>query len=217
MQATEAWQKGDKSIQEGAAVIYQTIQKALESGNGALIGRHGTIELTMMLLYEMNQTIDTNRLPILEKNAGIFPKNKQTILDWIESYKDATAFADVMAAGWYAPLAKAELSFLEKTAPSASLVPLRALEPYYVPDDQSWTRVLEGQTVAVVSSFTSSMKEQLSYRKAIWPQNPNMLPESVKWKFVQSYYSPALAKGCCHWPDDVTNWKEAVDHLEKVF
>jgi hypothetical protein len=214
MQAMEAWQKGDKSIQEGAASIYQTIQQALQTGKGALIGRHGTIELTMMLLYELNQTIDTYRLPILEKNAGVFPRNQKTVLEWIKAYKEATSLADVMAAGWYAPLAKAELSFLEKVAPSALLTPLRALEPYYVPDEQCWLRALEGQTVAVVSSFTNTMKEQLTYKDAIWPGRPSLLPETVKWKFVRSYYSPALAKGSCHWPDTVTSWKEAVDHLE---
>lgn len=215
MQATEAWQKGDKSIQEGAEKICQTIQQALETGNGALIGRHGTIELTMMLLYEMNQTIDANRLPILEKNAGIYPKSQKTALEWVKAYKEATASADVMAAGWYSPLAKAELSFLEKVVPSVSLVPLRSLEPYYVPDGQSWTRLLEGHTVAVVSSFTNTMKEQLRYKDGIWPNRPSLLPESTKWKFVRSYYSPALAKGRCHWPDAITSWKEAVEYLEK--
>lgn len=216
MQTTESWQKSDKSIQAGSITIYQTIQKALQEGKGALIGRHGTIELTMMLLYEQTKTIDIERLSILEKNAGIFPKlEPQTIVDWIHAYKNATASADVMAAGWYAPLAKAELSFLEKTVPSASLAPLRALEPYYLSDELCWMRALEDQPVAVVSSFTNSMKVQMPYMKEIWPNRPNMFPKGIKWSFVHSYYSPSLAKGKCHWPSNINSWKDAVDYLEK--
>jgi hypothetical protein len=214
MQATEAWQKGDKSIQEGSSVIYQTILKSLDEGKGALIGRHGTIELTTMLLYEHTNTLDKQRLPILEKNAGIFPKTQEAVTEWIKAYREASESADVMAAGWYAPLAKAELHFLEKIAPSVHLAPLRALEPYYLPDDACWMRALEDQSVAVVSSFTSSMSTQLPYRKDIWIDRPNMLPTSVKWSFVRSYYSPALAKGRCHWQDGINSWKDAVDYLE---
>lgn len=214
MQATEAWQKSDKSIEEGSNIIYQTILKSLEEGKGVLIGRHGTIELTMMLLHEHTKMLDKQRLPILEKNAGIFPKSQEAVTEWIKAYKEATASANVMAAGWYTPLGKAELSFLEKIAPSVHLAPLRALEPYYLPDELCWMRALESQNVTVVSSFTSSMNTQLPYKKGIWPNRPNMLPESVKWNFVRSYYSPALAKGRCHWPDSITSWKEALDYLE---
>ncbi len=215
MEATESWQKGDKSIQEGSNIIYQTIIKSLQENKGAIIGRHGTIELTTMLLYEHTKMLDKQRLPILEKNAGIFPKTQESIMDWIKTYKEATAEADVMAAGWYTPLAKAELAFLEKVVPSVQLAPLRSLEPYYLPDEMCWMRALEDQSVTVVSSFTSSMLMQFPYIKDIWPNRPNMLPKSIKWNFVRSYYSPSLAKGRCHWPDGINSWKHAVNYLEE--
>ena len=43
------------------------IKDALESDRGALIGRNGTIELEQMI------QVTPGRLPILERNAGIFP------------------------------------------------------------------------------------------------------------------------------------------------
>lgn len=215
MEATEAWQKGEESVQKGSSIIFSTVLDALTMSKGALIGRHGTIELTTVLLYLNDHNLDPNKLAILERNAGVFPKSGESVKAWIEAYQDATADADVMAAGWYAPLAKSELAYLANKAPQAKLVPLRSLEPYYVSELHNWMRAFEGHRVTVVSSFANTMKHQFNKAKYIWPKKQGLLSSDVKWSFVRSYYSPSLARGRCHWPDDVKSWKEAVDLLEK--
>ena len=70
------------------------------SKKGFLVGRNGTIEI---------ETLVSNRISrILERNAGVFPLNEETIYSWIQETKDAIVSADILAAGWYAPLAADE-------------------------------------------------------------------------------------------------------------
>lgn len=210
--ASDQWQKGKESVQNGAIVIYESIVNALEEGKGCLIGRHGIIELTCVLLRESNNNLDSEHLRILERNAGVFPKTE--FESWAKEYRDAAAEADVMAAAWYKPLAKSELTYLNSiAAEDQQRIPLRSLEPYHCPAP-FWTAALSGQTVAVVSSFADSMMEQIQWIPEVWPRHSGILPEDVNWTFVRSYYSPPLAKGCCDWPPPIASWRDAVESLE---
>jgi len=212
--ASDRWQKEEASVTFGSRQILDEIQKALKEGRGSLIGRHGSIEITMILLYDQTDTIHAETAMYLEKNAGIFPRTKETILEWIDIYKKATQEANVFAAAWYKELAEAEWRYLGAINPNAKRIPLRSLEPYYSMPTHHWTRALEGHRVTVVSSFVESMKEQLEYRESIWPQCQTILPVSTQWSFVRSYYCPTVAQGVCQWPSGITNWSQAVDYLE---
>ena len=100
------------------------IKNALESDRGALIGRNGTIELEQMI------KVNPAKLPILERNAGIFPVAIHNIFyRWQTESIDATKSADILATGWYEPLKEAETLMLEKWQVKALQVPLRTLEP----------------------------------------------------------------------------------------
>lgn len=214
---TDRWQKGHESVTNGADTIVTTIQTALHSDTGAIIGRHGTIELSMILLLTQNpNTIDWMKAATLQTNAGIFPMTRESILSWFQAYVQATIAADCMAAGWYAPLARAELTYLSQLAPQAKLIPLRSLEPYYCTSDHHWTRALAGQRVTVVSSFVDSIAEQIEFKGAVWgDKHETLLPSSTQWSFVRSFYSPALAQGKCEWPAPIQSWSDAVEFMEK--
>ena len=198
----DSWQKGDTSIEKGSSEIYSMLQ----SGKGALIGRHGTIELKGYL-ESMKGSISQDTASVLETNAGIFPKDSG--MNWVKEYSKATAQADILAIAWYAPLAISEWNMVSIINKSVIKIPLRSLEPYY--SKTSWLRALEGQRVTVVSSFAETMQKQVEYIDRVWPKGfPN-----AQWSFVRSYYSPALAQGSCEGPSHVHSWSEALDYLEE--
>jgi hypothetical protein len=207
---TEAWQKGVESVSTGSFQVLECILEALRKEKGCLIGRHGTIELTTVLSVGKEEMRFAH---ILERNAGIFPATTESVGRWILEYRGAATEADIMAAGWYKPLALSELKYLDSVAPSAKRIPLRSIEPYYV--ENSWIRALEGQRVVVVSSFTETMKKQVDVLDKVWSSKADWgFLRSVDLSFVRSYYSPRLANGICEWPSGISSWEDAVGYLE---
>jgi hypothetical protein len=208
MASASQTESGLSAIFSGADWIFQTVNSALEKNEGRLIGRHGTIELETLL-----DTQHPDRFcPTLERNAGIFPRTRDSLFEWRDRYTAAVREADGMAVGWYAPLAAKEAEFLNTVNPDAERFPLRSLEPYYC-INQPWTRVLKGRRVAVVSSFALSMDEQLLFKDDIWKGRPELLPDA-DWHFIRSYYSPDLAQGRAGWPKGIASWSDAVSYLE---
>lgn len=208
------------AIEKGAEEIRSCIEQALEKKEGALIGRNGTIELETLLfrLYgsSPNQEYPNSISRRIELHAGIWPSTKNSLDRWVFTMVEAIRNCDVLVAGWYEPLKAPEEKFLDKTNTLAPRIPLRSLEPYYVPPDQRWTNLLAGQRVAVVSSFTQSIEQQIEKRDLIWPiQTNSLLPENVEWVFFQTGYAPSLAMGVAGWPADISSWDVAVSSLVK--
>jgi len=191
-------------------VILKVIQAALDSEGGALIGRNGTIELEQMI------AISPYRLQILESNAGIFPiAVHRHFYEWQQQSIEATKSADVLATGWYEPLREAEEAALERWQVRAARISLRAIEPYYVEPEEQWTRLLAGHSVAVVTSFTKTAKEQVKKgSKAIWGSR-GVLPENVDWHWVQTGYPRSIAKGShdVEWPSHIHSWSQAAEYV----
>ena len=208
---TETWQKSPDAVKKGSQTIHTCIMTAIHKNIGALIGRHGTIELTCALLMNDGYEVGEDRLKTLERNAGIFPTESAQI--WATEYSVAAALADCMAIGWYAPLARSEIKYVQRLNPFSHKIPLRSLEPYYCPE-ASWLHALQGQHVCVVSSFSNTIETQISKLKDIW-NGRDIFPETIQWSFVRSYYSPTLAKGSCEWPRGIHSWKDAVDRMEE--
>ncbi len=208
---TEVWQKSPEAVKQGCQTIRTCIETALQSGKGVLIGRHGTIELTCVLLLHDGYQVGEDRLQTLERNAGIFPT--EAAQGWATEYAVAAAVADCMAVGWYAPLARSEIKYVQRLNPFSHKIPLRSLEPYYCPD-ASWLHALQGHHVCVVSSFTQTIQTQIPNLRHVW-KGFNLFPDLIQWSFVRSYYSPALAKGVCEWPSDISSWKDAVTTMEE--
>ena len=191
-------QKCSKTINIGSEKIRLCILKALRENKGALIGRHGSTELTCILSEDPRKHGER-----LETYSGIFGDHMTWLTDYIEACKNA----DVFAAGWFEPLAAAEMAYLRLLNPGASLIPLRSLEPYY--SESPWTGALVGQQVCVVSSFADSMRVQdLS---SVWEKE--ILPD-CNWSFIRSYYPPSISRGSCDWPAGINSWDKALDYLE---
>lgn len=208
---TETWQKSPEAVKQGSERIRRCIETALQDNVGALIGRHGTIELSCALRFHNGYSLEEERLKILEQNAGIFPTESAQI--WATEYSVAAAIADCMAIGWYAPLARSEIKYVQRLNPFSHKIPLRSLEPYYCPE-ASWLHALQGQNVCVVNSFTETIRQQIPKLKDVWKDH-TLFPEGIQWSFVRSYYSPPLAKGFCEWPKGTESWKDAVDRMEE--
>lgn len=185
------------------------IKDALESDRGALIGRNGTIELEQMI------QVTPGRLSILERNAGIFPIAIHSVFyRWQKESIDATKSADILATGWYEPLKEAEAEALQRWNVKALEVPLRTLEPYYVQPEEQWTKLLEGHSVAVVTSFTETAKKQISKGTAIWGSHGVLpSPGSVDWHWIQTGYPRSIAQGQNEWPDGINSWSQAAEYV----
>lgn len=204
------------AIEQGAAEIRSVLELALQTNTGALIGRNGTIELETLFTYLSMKggAYPPSISQRIERHAGVWPATKYSLDRWASQLLDAIRAADVLVAGWYEPLKQAEESLLSMTVPQCPKIPLRSLEPYYVPPEQRWTRLLEGQRVAVVSSFAETIQEQLAARELIWPVNPeSLLPESTTWIPIRTGYAPSLAQGVAGWPSEIERWEQAVSFV----
>ena len=206
------------AIEKGAEEIRTVLQRALQRKEGALIGRNGTIELET-LLFRLYQAGPTQAYPAtisrrMELHAGIWPGTKSSLDRWVFQMLEAIRLCDVLVAGWFAPLVEAEKRLLDQLTPYAPRIPLRSLEPYYVSPDLRWTQHLQGQKVAVVSSFTKTISNQIQKRDAIWlEETQSLLPSTTEWVLIQTGYAPALARGTAEWPGDVQSWDAAVSSI----
>lgn len=209
---SETFQKGDSSIIESMNIIHKKIIDAIDNKTGLLIGRHGTIEFEVASNILKQGNVNPMMAFTLQRNAGIFPI--KDISSWQKSYLEATATADCLAIGWYKPMAADEYRIVTQKNKTCVAIPLRSLEVQQHPE-ASWLKSLHDQEVAVVSSFTNTMSQQVDNLSGIWGERSSMLPSVKKWHWIRSQQSPVLAKGKCEWPKNIKSWTEAVDLMEK--
>lgn len=205
-----------QEVVDGAIAIRDRIATALESSSPLLIGRHGTFEFQCVLWSMKNpdSPMEDKMISVLNTNAGIFPKTRDAMKEWLEAYWLASKLADGLATGWYLPTAEAEKRLVTEHCPNALQFPLRSLEPYYVAPEHRWTRLLENRRVCVVSSFTQTMATQVMKGRRIWPKDgSSILPQKAKWSFVRSYYPPELTNASTAWLPGISSWKEAVESI----
>jgi len=191
--------------------IKNGIQAALAEKRGFLVGRNGTIEMEVLLSRHNSMQLEPRQILQLERNAGVFPTTPVSITNWISKTLAAIQDSDLLVAGWYKPIAVHELDFLRDIGTRGPYLPLRALEPYYVPEAYQWTSALEGRRVAVVSSFAETACVQATRAAAVWSGRA-VLPKAV-YLPVETRYSPRLAQGRAEWPDTIKSWDAAVAHI----
>jgi hypothetical protein len=143
---------------------------------------------------------------VLERNAGVFPSDIESVRVWIEDTKHSFQAADILALGWYAPNVEKERRLLDAWGWRGGTVALRSLEPYYVSPELRWTSLLSGRKVCAVTSFATTAASQVGNK--IW--DPPLWSD-VDWSFVQTGYAPCLALGRAGWEESPSCWQEAVE------
>ena len=201
------------SIEEGA----KNIRDLILADKPFFVGRNGTIEIQSIHYWKSFRAYNSyppEMTDLLKWNAGVFPSGHAAIDTWCKAYTKSFPLLDMTAAGWYVPTKEVEDELLSVYSPNVARCPLRSLEPYYVVPALQWTRALAGKKVAIVSSFTKTIKAQLT--KKVWTGvNEGLIPSDVEWSFVQTGYSHGLALGTCEWPSHITTWGDAVNHVVK--
>ena len=141
---------------------------------------------------------------------------------WVTASRAAYKAAEVLATGWYAPLARQEGELLRDWGWKGVQVPLRALEPYYWPAEERWTRLLAGRQVCVVTSFAVTAAAQVAKgEERVWKDAcacagaaGSLWAPGVQWHWVQTGYPPSVALGRAGW-DGLDSWEEAVSTVVK--
>lgn len=198
---------------EAASSICSGISTAFREKKGLLVGRNGTIEMETLLTKKYQNTFYVQQLSILQRNAGVFPSSASSINEWVSATQDAIQNTDLLIAGWYEPICETELAYLKALGKKGPFLPLRALEPYYVPQAIQWTRYLLWKKVAVVTSFADTAKRQLEKKVAIWGERAESLLPEAEYSFIKTGYSPTLASGRAGWPEGVNSWQDAVTYV----
>jgi hypothetical protein len=198
---------------EAASMIGGGIQAALKNKKGFLVGRNGTIEMETLLSRYFKNTFYQPQLMILERNAGIFPGTAGSAQTWVAQTLEAVRASDLLVAGWYEPIAAYEKELLIHLGKRGPFMPLRALEPYYMPHEFQWSRYLLWRKVAIVSSFAELAVEQVKKAADIWGDRAGGLLPEAEYIPIQTGYAPVLAQGRAGWPEEITCWQEAVDSV----
>ena len=201
---------------EAAMLISDGIATALSQKKGFLVGRNGTIELEALITYKQKNFLFQQQGLILEKHAGVFPSNESSHRHWVQDTEAAIKNTDLLVAGWFAPLVREEKVYLASLGRNSVALPLRSLEPYYVPMEMMWTRYLKYHKVAVVSSFAQTAMKQIPKAKEIWGDRAgSLLPTDTQFIPIPTGYAPVLANGRAEWPGNPATWEAAVDSVVK--
>ena len=190
------------------------------------IGRNGSTEIMVYNYWikyrSSNIPWKEEMLARLENNFGIWPITSDSLDEWCKEYNNAFRQLNGLAAGWYKPLAEIEYRIIKEIVPTAFTFPLRSLEPYYVTPDLRWTATLADKDVAVVTSFTETIQEQLDRIDPlkIWSEldEPDtILPPTARWHLVKTYFPPNVAGNhCTGWASKgITSWLPAVEYIVK--
>jgi hypothetical protein len=204
-------------VEAGAA----RIRDLFAPGSPFFVGRNGTIEIETISYWRnlreglaLPQSYPRHIRQQIERNAGVFPSTDESIDAWCAAYVAGLRHLDGAAVGWYKPQEVVEKRIMNMYSPAAAFgCPLRSLEPYYVEQRLRWTGVLAGKSVAVVSSFAGTMREQITRTAQVWRGvEGDVLNGAVKWSFIKTGYSPILSLGVGAWPPGIHSWRDAVEH-----
>ena len=164
------------------------IHELLEAERPTLVARIGGFELDCVLHYLKNRCTSRPR-PYPEgqrftmgNNTVFFPTSDGSLDAFAREYLAAISQADVMAV-WFNI---GEDRVIRQFCPSAQLIPLRAVEPYY--SQKPWSAGLRDRRVLVIHPCAESIREQYEKSREVLFDDSDVLPpfELELIKAVQS-------------------------------
>jgi len=166
----------------------QLIQTRIRAAGPLMVSRFSTCEINVLNVYRQRQ-----RSPFSKKlqnlltdvpanytekvrfqarnNAGIFPETDEGLDRFSRITLDACSQIDLLGI-WGAPLKLEEILYRER-CPSATLIPLRAIDS--CGQTQPWSAALEGRKVLVIHPFEKSIQQQYLKRELLFPST-DILP-----------------------------------------
>ncbi len=174
-----------KKVEGRPKYVNQIISKMLLSNEPCMIGRFGSVEMSVLNnYYERMLGIQKHYREKVRKaiclNAGFFPDDEllmdqfaQTMLESCEALDVIGLWNDVQ-----------EMYTVKEFAPKAKGVRLYCLEPYY-DLETAWTHALKGKKVLVVHPFADSIEKQFSKKEyffspTFWPDCQLLTFEAVQ-------------------------------------
>jgi hypothetical protein len=181
--AVRAWQQGRLkesdyhnailTLSEGNSLI----RRALIAGRPCLIGRVGQTELTCVTHYLRARRTGASKgyprpvILTMGNNAGFFRATNETLDGFVEEYLAAVHQLDAVGV-WFN---RGENDLVREFCPTADLIPLVSLEPYY--HEEPWSIGLAGKRVLVVHPFADSIAENYAQRRSLLFEDPRVLPD----------------------------------------
>lgn len=203
-------------LEVGADLIYDL----LNSSKPCVIARYGATELEIIVRYLTIQRQRKMGLGFLLNNekwkgsfgweqrlldkisdlSGVFSNTPEEMERFCELVLEDSKEIDIL--GSWKP---GENKLQKYWSKDIQIVPLRAIEPYYV--DTPWTRVLEGKKVLVVHPFQETIESQFKKRALLF-EDQRMLPafDLKTIKAVQSLVGE---------PVPFDTWFDALDSMKQ--
>lgn len=178
------------------------ILKEILSENPFMCVRLGAVESRCIFNWMNNKSFSSKNIDSVYYAAGVFPQDEKTIKQFCEVYTHALKDADILGL-WNVV---GEKKIMKKFCPSARLIPLRSIEPYY--HKQPWSEVLKNKRVLVIHPFVDSIKKQYERKEKIFSDN-RILPEFKELLLVKAVQSNAGSKS------EFKTWFDALDYMKK--
>ena len=168
----EAYSRAVMGDEQANELIHQLVL----SPRPGLVGRIGATELRCVRHYlerrqgVIKRTYPANVASRMRMLSGFFPPTDLSLDTFCQQYLSAASEIDVLGV-WYNPF---EQSIANRFCPGASLVPLRALEPYF--HSEPWSRSLAGKTVLVIHPFADTIRQNYDRHRTNLFQDAAVLP-----------------------------------------
>ncbi len=178
------------------------LQERISGSDPLMVSRFSTCEMNVLNAHRQRlRNAPTRRITSLltgvppdytkkirfqaQNNAGVFPATDEGLDYFAQITLKACARIDVLGI-WSNSLRLEETLFREQ-CPTATLIPLHAIDPY----DQSepWSAVLKGKKVLVIHPFEESIQKQYLKRDLLFPGR-DVLPD-FELKTVRAVQSAA--------------------------
>lgn len=213
-------------LNDASKMICQEIKGAK---NGWAAGKIGTSELnTLRWFLQHRKDIKISYpewiLREMTKNAGFWNGYNINIHDALDDWSvktlDAISKLDV-AVAWNPASPSQELELLNYFSPKSKKVVLRALEPYYSPQNQYTQEMTHGK-IAVIGPFAKSIKAQWQKMSEIFPTGGlagQMWQPNQEIVTINASYGPYMTSNDISksWEPYIRNGgpNAALDYLEK--
>ena len=165
------------------------IRQKIESETPFMVSRFSTCEINVLNIYRLRQRFGLSKqfshlltgVPVdytdkvrfqARNNAGIFPETHEGLDRFAQVTLEACEQIDLL--GVWSRRLKLEETLYRERCPSATLIPLHAIDSY----DQlePWTAALCGKKVLVIHPFEASIQKQYLKRELLFP-GTEVLPE----------------------------------------